>query len=136
MFDLDQINRLIDGTYDPLFVGRLRDSVAQAAGFRLPFVYLSKASCLKILNKHKDITRMDLLRLPLIVAAGDLFMDRSEKGVDCIVACYDDPENANGYMASLKPAVTSPDFEIWVTAYYRLKPRKYERLCKSAKRLR
>ena len=126
VFELGQLNKLIDGEHDSLHVATLDDSVMQRIGWRLPFVHLSRKSCLHILQDHTDITKFDLLRLPLAIQHGELILEGDRE--NCLVACYNDDETQKGYIALLKRAKTSSDFEIWVSSFYRLQKRKLTKL--------
>ena len=124
-FDLAQLHRLMVGHDASLEVAVLEDFVMKRIGWRLPYVYLSHKYCLKILRDHRDLTPIDLLRLPIAVMKGELILEGNGRVLD---ACYQDHEDGKAYIAVLKRAVTSEDFEIWVSSFYRLKTRKLEKL--------
>lgn len=126
VFELGQLNKLIDGEHDSLQVGSLDDYVLRRIGWRLPFIHLSRRSCLHILQNHRDITKFDLLRLPLVIQHGELILEGNRD--HCLAACYNDEETLKGYIALLKRAKTSSDFEIWVSSFYRLQTRKLTKL--------
>ena len=90
-------------------------------GWRLPYVYLHRKYCVKILHDHTDITPIELLRLPIAVMMGELILEKHGRALD---ACYLDPENGKSYIAILKRAVSSVDYDIWVSSFYRLENRK------------
>jgi hypothetical protein len=124
--ELSQLHKLITGVNDPIEVGILPDRVMPIIGWKLPHVYLSKASCLHILQKHKDISLFDMLHIPFALERGMLVhqvhRDRT------VAACYNDPETGKGYVAVLKPAEQS--YEIWVCTYHRLKSKQEQQLRK------
>lgn len=125
-FELGQLHRLILGHDDPLQVAELEQEILKKIGWRLPFVYLSRKSCLHILRDHTDIMPIALLRLPLAVRKGELILEKDRNR--CLAACYNDPENRKGYIAVLKRAAKSADYEIWVSSFYRLTRRKLAKL--------
>jgi hypothetical protein len=126
VFELGQLNKLIAGEHESLHVATLDDNVTQLIGWRLPFIHLSRKSCLHILQDHTDITKFDLLRLPLAIQRGELILEGDRN--NCLAACYNDDETQKGYVAFLKRAKTSSDFEIWVSSFYRLQKRKLTKL--------
>lgn len=126
VFELGQLNRLIAGEHESLPVAILRDAILKRIGWRLPFVHLSRESCLHILRDHTDITKFDLLRLPLTIEHGELILESNRD--HCLAACYNDAETEKGYIAILKRAVSSCDHEIWISSFYRLRERKLAKL--------
>jgi hypothetical protein len=125
-FELGQLNRLIAGEHASLPVAVLEPAIVKQIGWRLPFVHLSRESCFHIFEEHKDIAPLDLLCLPLTIQCGELILEgRKER---CLAACYNDDEAQKGYVAILKRAGTSPDHEIWVSSFYRLRARKLRKL--------
>ncbi|MGB7917185.1 MAG: hypothetical protein WCF79_18110 [Rhodomicrobium sp.] len=124
-FDLSQLHRLMVGHDESIQVGMIEDRVMKRIGWRLPYVYLHRKYCLKILKDHPDITPIELLRLPIAVMKGELILEQNRRALD---ACYTDPENKKWYLAVLKRAVSSDDHEIWVSSFYRLENRKHLKL--------
>lgn len=123
--ELSQLHRLMIGHDQSIQICTLEDRVMKQTGWRLPYVYLHHKYCLKILNDHPDITEIELLRLPVAVMKGELILERNRCALD---ACYADPENGKSYIAIMKRAVSSPDYDIWVSSFYRLEDRKLRKL--------
>ena len=134
VFELGQLNKLINGEHDSLPVAVLDDAIIRRIGWRLPFVHLSRVSCLHILGDHRDITKFDVLRLPLAIKYGELILENGRE--NCLAACYNDSETEKGYIAVLKRASTSSDHEIWVSSFYRLRSKKLAKLRREGELIR
>ena len=126
VFELGQLNRLIAGEHEFLPVAVLQETILRRTGWRFPFVHLSRKSCLHILDGHTDITKFDILRLPLAIEHGELILENGRN--HCLAACYNDAETEKGYIALLKRAITSSDHEIWISSFYRLRENKLIKL--------
>ena len=64
-----------------LQVGTLDEYVLKRIGWRLPFIHLSHKSCLHVLRDHTDISKFDLLRLPIIIQHGELILEGGRDGL-------------------------------------------------------
>ena len=134
VFELGQLNRLIAGEHDSLPVAVLDELILKRVGWRLPFVHLSRKSCLHILESHTDISKFDLLRLPLTIEYGELILEGSRD--HCLAACHNDAETGKGYIALMKRAVSSIDYEIWISSFYRLRTKKLAKLRREGQMIR
>lgn len=124
--ELSQLHKLVTGVNDPIEVGMLPDRIAAAIGWKLPHVYLSRESCLHILQKHSDISLFDMLHIPFALQRG-LIVQQAHRD-QSVATCYNDPETGKGYVGILKPAERS--YEIWLCTYHRLKSKQERQLRK------
>lgn len=107
--ELSQVHRLMLGHEESVQVCTLEDRVMKLVGWRLPYVYLHRKYCVKILHDHTDITPIELLRLPIAVMMGELILEKHGRALD---ACYLDPENGKSYIAILRER-----YPAWIMTY-------------------
>jgi hypothetical protein len=123
-FTVEDIIRLRDGWRGPITVGELPPSVAKAIGLSVPLVYLSQESLGHINRDHSDIADHDLLIAPFVLKHG-LFLREVRKKKnpqqEAYLASYVGEHSPKRMGLSFK--VTQTDRVVYMTSFYRVKPR-------------
>jgi hypothetical protein len=133
VFDLDTLYRVRDGHLDPAVVGYLAsEGKSYLRAHWAAQVYLSRASLQKNIRKHPDVSMLEYLRLPIVIADGLIVTDRREP--NCVVAVYNIPNSKVRYKAIVKCAAGG--YDLWVTTFHRLKPRQTKALLKGGQILK
>ncbi len=106
-------------------MGHLPQSVTTFISAALPYVYLSNYSLTHILEKHGDVSRFDLLCIPMMLSDGLWVGQKDRLGPDgkpnsaCVSFVH--PETAVRYAGSVKSAAGG--FEVYLNTFHRTKPR-------------
>lgn len=128
-FTLEHVQQVRNGY--PRQVGQLPDSVWSALGWPCPWVYIGQTGLEHINLVHKDITDFELLHLPRLIAKG--LIVHVEKDPRQVIVAY----RADGnriYQSALKSAQSGT--EIWVSSFYKVKPKRLEAITRQGKVLR
>lgn len=129
---LADLSALREKRRDPIPVGELPHLIKLALNLRVPIVHLSRESLAHIAKKHPDITDFDLLILPFAIGHGLLVREKSKKHI--ILASYNEPMSHRRFIAAMK--VVERDCEVWLTSFYRTKPRQTKRMLSNAEILK
>jgi hypothetical protein len=112
---LEDIDALLRGERDSIWVGEMPLNVALSLGLAHPNVYMSRERIGHIFERHRDITRFMLLHLPFAIRHGLLI--RETRKPECILASYQAADPNRCYIAALK--LLSRDCEVWLSSFYR-----------------
>ena len=132
IFTLDDINALLEGRRNPVHVGELPIEVAEAVGVVTPNVYLALERINHIFNKHRDVTKFDLLILPTMIQSGLIVRENKSKTI--LVASYVHPVTNKRYVAPMK--IANNNCEVWISSFYRVSDRQTKALLKRSKILK
>ncbi len=80
MFTVDDLHRLRAG-HGPIVVAELPQIVADAMGFYVPLVYLSKESLGHINRRHPEVTDFDLITVPLVLRHGLILRETRRQNI-------------------------------------------------------
>jgi len=111
---LDDINAVLEGKRNPIWIGRLPQQVALGLGLRVPNVYMDKAYAEKILSKD-EIDKFKILMLPFAISNGLLMQERDKPNI--LLANFNDPDSYRRYTAALK--IANNNHEIWLSTFHR-----------------
>ena len=98
-------------------------------GWDLPWIYLSKESCIHIFEEHPCLQEFELLLLPHAITRGMLIRERDRQ--NCVVAIYQ--HVGKRYIAAMK---RSRSREIWVTTFHRARYKQTKALLKKGQIVR
>ena len=123
MLELSEIAALREGRRDPILVGEFPLVVQDALKLKVNSVYISLASLKHIERRHTDVTDFDLLLLPVVLRNGLYLQEKTKRNI--IISSYHDSISGRRFVAVSKIAANK--FEIYVSSFYRTKPRQTRR---------
>ena len=112
--ELSHIENMLAGKLDHVWICSITHRPESKLKFSSGAVYLSKSSLLHILEKHPDITKYEILLLPIAITRGTLYVD--QQNPNFLGSIYKSEENKI-YFVPMK--ITSQGHEIWVSSIHR-----------------